>query len=497
MLPNNFFWGGATAANQYEGAYDEDGKGLTLVDVFTGGSNKQPRMVTFVMPDGTRGKVSKYEPLPNGAKRTVFEDCYYPNHHASDFYHHYKEDIALCAEMGFKMFRMSIAWSRIFPKGIEATPNQKGLNFYRAVFEELKKYDIEPLVTIHHFDTPLYIEEELGGWNNREIIQLYTKYCDVIFNEYKDLVKYWLTFNEINLPLALNFIVKEMTKERKQEIFQQMHYQYVASARAVKLGKSINPNFIFGCMIAAVISYPETCDPKDIMLDRLRWEQAIFYSGDIQCFGEYPVYSKKLHGDVTLDISKDDLIDLKEGTVDMYTFSYYNSSVTSTHGSEKTAAGNLSIGSKNPYITYSQWGWGEDPDGLQYCLEVLYDRYKRPLMVVENGLGAIDYIEEDGSIQDDYRIEFLSNHIEALKRAVENGVDCIGFTPWGCIDLVSASTGEMRKRYGFVYVDVDDEGNGTYDRIRKNSFYWYQHVIDSNGENLERRIEHGVDYTKL
>ena len=483
-IKKDFYWGGATAANQFEGGFIEGGKGLVKTDVMTGGSAKAPRMVTYVMPDGTTGTVSKYAPLPEGARAAVLDGYYYPNQIAADFYHHYKEDIALMAEMGFRMFRMSIAWSRIFPKGIEEEPNQEGLDFYRNVFEELRRHNIEPLVTIHHFDTPLYLEEEYGGFNNRKTIDLFIKYCDVIFHEYKDLVRYWLTFNEINLPLAFKYVLGDQTKKQEEDTFYMMHNEYLASARAVKLGRSINPDFKFGCMIAAVISYPETCDPKDILMDRERWEQGIFYSGDVHCFGEYPTYAKRMWKGLDIDFPESDLKELKEGTVDFYTFSYYNSSVTATHPIGDSVEGNLTRGAKNPYLKYSDWGWGMDPDGLRYCLEVFYDRYKRPLMVVENGLGAYDNVEADGSIHDDYRIAYLKEHIEALKEAIDNGVDCIAYTPWGCIDLVSASTGEMRKRYGFVYVDIDDEGNGTLNRLKKNSFYWYKKVIESNGEEL-------------
>lgn len=483
MFKKDFFWGGATAANQYEGAWNEDGKGLVLTDALTGGTAKSPRQYTYVMPDGSTGAVSKYGQLPEGAKRKVLDGYYYPNHIASDFYHHYKEDIALFAEMGFKMFRMSIAWSRIYPTGIETKPNQKGLDFYRNVFLELKKYNIEPLVTIHHFDTPLYIEEEMDGFNNRETIDLFIKYCRTIFEEYKDLVRYWLTFNEINLPMALPYIKKDLNEEDKRRLYQQMHYEYVACARAVRLGREINPDFIFGNMIAAVISYPETCDPKDILANRERWEQVIYYSGDVQCFGEYPSFAKRIWKNVKLDITDQDLKDLKEGTVDIFTFSYYNSSLVTTHERKDEVGGNLVRGAKNPYLEYSDWGWGMDPDGLRYCMEVLYDRYRKPLMVVENGLGAVDQIQ-DGRVHDPYRIDYLRKHIKAMDEAIENGVDCIAYTPWGCIDIVSASTGEMRKRYGFIYVDIDDEGKGSLKRMKKDSFDWYKKVIETNGEQL-------------
>lgn len=484
-MNKKFYWGGATAANQYEGAYAEGGRGLVRTDVMTGGSVSSPRMLTYILPDHTAGLAPKWGKVPEGARGTVMDGYYYPNQLGSDFYHRYKEDIALFAEMGFNMFRMSIAWSRIFPKGIEEKPNKEGLEFYRNVFNELKKYNIEPLVTIVHNDIPLYIEEELGGFHNRDTVDLYVKYCKAIFTEFKDLVKYWLPFNEINLPLALPFLKDgyQGIKERKA-IFEMMHNEYLASARAVKLGRSINPEFHFGCMIAAGASYPETCDPNDIYLNRKRWEQTIFYSGDALCFGEYPTFAKKLWKDLDIAFPETDLIELKEGTCDFYSFSYYSSSVTATHVSEDMVSGNLVRGNRNPYLIYSDWNWAMDPLGLKYTLETIYDRYKRPLMIAENGLGAYDTLNEDGTVHDDYRIYYLREHVRAMKEAIADGVDCIAYMPWGCVDLVSAGTGEMRKRYGFVYVDIDDQGNGTLNRYRKDSFYWYKKCVESNGENL-------------
>ena len=422
-----------------------------------------------------------------GAIGEVWPECYYPNQQASDFYHHYKEDIALMGELGFKVFRMSISWSRIFPKGIEKKPNQAGLDFYRKVFLELKKYGIQPLVTILHFDMPLYLEEQ-GGWKNRETIEHYVNYCRTIFEEYKDLVKYWLTINEINIPLAAaSSMCDSMPVCRIQSYYREQHYQLVASAKAVRLGRSIHPGFKFGCMLSAMTSYPYTCDPKDVLLNRHKWEESVFYSGDVMCTGSYPTYAHRIwkQWGIELDFTKQDAQDLRLGTVDMVTFSYYSTSVATTHHHEKDAHGNFVKSAKNPYLHYSQWGWACDPDGLQYLLELLYDRYKLPLMIVENGLGAIDQVESDGCIHDSYRIEYLREHIKAMGRAVENGVRLIGYTSWGCIDLVSASTGEMSKRYGFIYVDRDDEGHGSFQRKKKDSFYWYKRVIASNGTDLE------------
>ena len=486
-IQNDFLWGGATAANQCEGAWNEDGRGMALTDVSIKSDAKTDRQLSYIASDGTYGTVKRGGKIPQGAHYAVLDEYYYPNHKGVDEYHRYKEDIALYAEMGFKVYRMSISWSRLYPTGLEEKPNPLGVEHYRKVFEELKKYNIEPLVTIWHFDTPLYIEEQMNGWNNRETINLFVKFAKTCLEEYKDLVHYWLTFNEINN--SIQFIRNggfELTDADYQEAYQKVHYQLVASAKTVKLAHEINPNNKVGCMICGSTNYPLTCDPKDILLNRHIWEKNIFYCGDVHCFGEYPVFAKRLWNEhnVHLDITEDDKKVLKEGTVDLYSFSYYHTNCVTTHKFTDTVGGNYTKGARNEYLKYSDWGWSLDPDGLEYFMEVIYDRYKRPLMIVENGIGAYDKLEEDGSIHDDYRIDYHRTHIEAMKKAMDNGVDCIVYTTWGCIDLVSSSTGEMSKRYGQIYVDIDDYGNGTLDRSRKDSFYWYKKVIESNGEDL-------------
>ena len=482
----DFYWGGAVAANQCEGAWNVDGRGMARTDVTTGDTVNTPRMVTFIDKDGNKQKLPNHGfKLPEGAHFAVFDDELYPNHDGIDFYHHYKEDIALLKEMGFKMFRLSISWSRIYPTGEEDKPNQAGLDFYRNVFTELRNAGIEPLVSIWHFDTPLALEEKYGDWLDRKYISLYEKYVTTIFNEYKGLVKYWLTFNEINN--TINFLPDNASDEAYQEAYQHLHYQFVASARAVQIGHQIDPENKIGCMICGSTYYPLTSDPEDILFNRSKWEKGIFYCGDVQCKGKYPTYAKRLwkEHNVKLDITEQDLEELKKGTVDMYTFSYYMSQAVTTHENDDAVSGNMSFGVRNPYLEYSDWGWALDPKGLRYYLEMIYDRYEKPLMVVENGLGAYDTVEEDGSIHDNYRIEYYRAHIEEMAKAIEDGVDLIGYTTWGCIDLVSAGTGEMRKRYGFIYVDKHDDGSGTMKRSRKDSFYWYKKVIASQGEDLD------------
>ncbi|MBR4162581.1 MAG: family 1 glycosylhydrolase [Solobacterium sp.] len=481
----DFLWGGAVAANQWEGGWNLDGRGPAMTDVTTGGTVNTPRLITYIDKDGNHGTLTRGQKLPEGAKYAVLPEYHYPNHDAVDGYHHYKEDIALFGEMGFKQFRMSISWSRLFPTGLEEEPVQAGVEFYRDMFKEMRKNNIEPLVTIWHFDTPLYLEEHCGGWLNRETIDHFVRFAKTCFTEYKGLVHNWLTFNEINNTIMF-LSLRENSDEAYQNAYQHLHYQFVASAKAVQVGHAIDPTNQIGCMICGIARYPATCDPKDILANRHGWEQNIFYCGDVQCKGEYGTYAKRLwneHG-VKLDITEEDLEELKKGTVDMYTFSYYMSNLITTHKVSDMVGGNFSLGARNEYLQYSDWGWATDPIGLQYYLEMIYDRYHKPIMVVENGLGAYDTVEEDGSIHDPFRIDYYRVHIEAMDKALENGVDLIGYTTWGCIDVVSAGTGEMRKRYGFIYVDMDDEGKGSMARSRKDSFFWYKKVIASNGEDL-------------
>ena len=473
-FPEGFLWGGATAANQLEGASQEGGKGLNLADVLPGGKVR----LELLMKPGFNYEIdeSKY---------------HYPNHEAIDFYHRYREDIALFAEMGFKVFRMSIAWSRIFPRGDEETPNEEGLAFYDRVFDELHKHGIEPVVTISHYETPLHLIKEYGAWKNRKLIGFFERYARTVFDRYKNKVKYWMTFNEINgathFPLfGLGFSASS-EKARLQESFQGLHHQFVASALAVKIGHEIMPGSQIGCMLVYAPVYAFDCNPENVMY-ALREEQIFnYYCGDVQVRGEYPAFAERYFKEngIKLDIQDGDLKIIKEGTVDYIGFSYYMSRTEKKEKTnEESSSGNIIGGVKNPFLKASDWGWEIDPEGLRISLNKLYDRYQVPLFIVENGLGAKDQVEADGSINDDYRIDYLRDHIKAMAEAIEDGVNLIGYTPWGCIDLVSASTGEMSKRYGFIYVDRHDDGSGTLERSKKKSFFWYKDVIATNGEQL-------------
>lgn len=468
-LAADFLWGGAVAAHQLEGGWQAGGKGLSIADVMTAGANKVPRKIT----DGVQAGEN------------------YPNHSAIDFYHHYKEDIKLFAEMGFNCFRTSIAWTRIFPNGDEAEPNEAGLKFYDDVFAECHKYGIEPVITLSHFEMPYHLVSEYGGWRDRRVIDFFVHFAEVCFKRYRNSVKYWMTFNEINNQMdymndflvatdsGLVFRNNEDAATREALMYQASHYEVVASALAVKMGHQINPDFKIGSMINFTPLYPASAKPADILVAEKMMQRRYWWS-DVQAWGRYPVGMEayfKQHG-LRPDITAEDRIVLQEGTVDYIGFSYYNSMTIAADGASfKIVA--------NPTLETSEWDWPIDPLGLRYALNWLQDRYHLPMMIVENGLGARDKVEADGSIHDPYRIDYLCAHIEQMIKAVnEDGVELWGYTPWGCIDLVSAGTGQMSKRYGFIYVDKDNEGNGILARSRKDSFYWYQKVIQTNGADL-------------
>lgn len=461
---DDFLWGGAVAGNQLEGGWKDGGKGISIADILTAGDNKTPRKIT----DG------------------IVEGEYYPSHEAIDFYHRYPEDIALFADMGFKCFRTSIQWSRIFPKGTEHVPNEEGLMFYDKMFDELIKYGIEPVITLSHFEMP-YELYRLGGFRNHECIEHFLRFAETVMERYKDKVRYWMTFNEINnqadgaedLHVFTNSGITFHEGENRMEVmYQASVHELIASALAVKRGHEINGDFQIGCMIACVPVYPFSCAPGDVFASVKEMDKRFFYS-DVHVRGEIPAYAeaeweqKGYH----IRITEEEKEILRKGTVDYIGFSYYMSKVVASTGDGRC------INKNNPYVEASDWGWQIDPVGLRYMLNILYERYSLPLFIVENGLGAYDKIDQDGKIHDHYRIEYLKQHINEMKKAVEfDGVDVIGYTPWGCIDLVSFGTGEMEKRYGFIYVDKDNNGRGTLKRIKKDSYKWYKQIIASNGE---------------
>jgi len=464
-FPKNFLWGSATAAVQTEGAYNVAGRGLTNLDVMTLGSKQEKRKITD----------------------DFIEGYYYPSMKGSDFYNRYKEDIELLSQMKVNAFRMSISWTRIFPNGDDVNPNEEGLEFYDKVFDELLKHNITPIVTMSHFDVPLGLKK-YGYWAGREVVSFFEKYAKTILKRYKGKVNYWLTFNEINCMSTQPWVAGGINSDDEQLRMSAAYHQFLASALTVKAAHEIDSNNKVGMMYCGHFSYPNSCDPEDV-LHTVEFNHQMMYYIDVQCRGEYPKHQLKRMEriGVVLPIKENDAQLLKEGTVDFISFSYYLTHVTGklTDGIHKGLNG-IQTGYKNPYLEYSQWGWGIDPKGLRFALNELYDRYNLPLMIVENGIGAIDVLNEDKTINDDYRIAYLKSHIRQIKKAIEyDGVPVIGYTTWAAMDLPSLSTGEITKRYGFIYVDADDYGNGTYNRYKKDSFYWYKKVCESNGEELD------------
>lgn len=468
-FPKDFLWGGAVAANQLEGAYNEDGKGLSIQDV---------------MPHGIRGARTA-EPTEDNMKLVGI-----------DFYHRYKEDIKLFAEMGFKVFRTSIAWSRIFPMGDETEPNEKGLQFYDDLFDECHKYGIEPLVTISHYETPLHLAEEYDGWVNRKMIEFYERYVRAIFDRYKDKVKYWLTFNEINSILHAPFmsggINTPADQLSEQDLYQAIHHELVASALATKIGHEMMPGAKIGCMVLSMPTYPLTPSPDDV-IQAMEDDHKNLAFADIHVRGKYPGYMKRYmreHGiEIHFEPGDEEIL---KNTVDFVSFSYYMSCcATADPEKQERGTGNLMGGIPNPTLNASEWGWQIDPKGLRYVLNQFYDRYQIPLFIVENGLGAVDQLVTDElgnkTVNDDYRIDYLREHLLQVEEAIKDGVEVMGYTTWGCIDVVSASTAELKKRYGFIYVDRNDDGTGTLNRYKKKSFDWYKEVIKTNGESLNKK----------
>lgn len=464
-FPDGFLWGGAVSANQCEGAYNEDGKGLSIQDVLPHGL-QTPR---------TEG------PTEDNLKLVGI-----------DFYHRYKEDIKLFAEMGFQIFRTSVAWSRIYPRGDEDTPNEKGLQFYDDLFDECLKYGIEPMVTISHYETPLYLAEHYNGWANRKMIGFYEKYAQTLFDRYGSKVKYWLTFNEINSVLYSPFMSGGINTPKdqltKQELYQACHHELVASALVTKLAHKMIPDAKVGCMILSMPTYPLTPAPEDVLACMDAEHQNDFF-GDVHVRGRYPGYMLRYFREhnITIHMEPEDEEILKN-TVDFVSFSYYMSVCGSADPNQKAGPGNILGGIPNPHLIASEWGWQIDPKGLRYTLNRYYDRYQKPLFIVENGLGAVDRLTEGEkgqlTVLDDYRIDYMKKHLIQVREAIEDGVPVLGYTAWGCIDLVSASSAQLKKRYGFVYVDRNDDGTGTLNRYKKKSFGWYQNVIATNGACL-------------
>ncbi|MBC1483166.1 glycoside hydrolase family 1 protein [Listeria immobilis] len=478
-FPDGFLWGGAVAANQIEGGWNIGGKGLSVADM----ASYKPNL-----------DVKNFLAHMEINSKTISEaindktDKFYPKRRGVDFYHRYKEDLALFAEMGFKTLRLSIAWTRLFPTGEELEPNENGIKFYESLFKEMERLNIKPIVTLSHYEMPVSLSLKYNGWVDRRVISCFTRFSEVCFDRFGKYVKYWLTFNEIDSihrhPFTTAGIIKDKCAagEEEQNIYQALHHQFVASAIVTKIAHEKIPDSQIGCMVTKLMTYPLTCAPLDVELTLKKNLENNFYA-DVQVFGEYPkmiLTDLKKRG-IEITFEKDDLKILKENTVDFVTFSYYMSMAESANPDAERTPGNTVLGVKNPYLTSTEWGWQIDPKGLKISLVELYDRYELPLMIVENGMGAKDELVEN-TVHDSYRIKYFEEHFKQMNEAIGEGVELIGYTSWGPIDLVSAGTSQMSKRYGFIYVDVDDEGNGSYNRYKKDSFYWYKSVIETNGQ---------------
>lgn len=481
-FPEGFLWGGALAGNQCEGAWNVDGKGLSVADVTTYKPKLDPAdyQGAHAITTADVEQAAAFAGTGPYAKRR-----------GNDFYHRYEEDLDLMQEMGFKALRVSIQWTRLFPTGEELEPNQKGVDFYRRLFRAMRERNIEPLVTLHHYEQPLHLAMTRRGWYDRALVDMFVRFCRVCFEEYGQDVKYWLTFNEIDSIFRHPFTTAGIINDQfdglnlEEAIYQALHHQLLAAAQVATLMREMLPDAQMGCMLTRTLRYALTCHPDDQLIAQRANRENYLYS-DVQAFGEYPQWllnewqRKGFH----IVMADGDLADIRKGVVDFISFSYYMSMVsTRDDSSMQKVSGNLISGAKNPYLEVTEWNWQIDPQGLRFSLIDIYDRYRRPLWIVENGVGAVDKFE-DGTVHDPYRVEYFRQHITEIGRAISDGVDLMGYAPWGCVDIVSMSSCQMSKRYGFVYVDADDEGNGTYDRFRKQSFYWYQRVIATNGAEL-------------
>lgn len=480
-FPKTFLWGAASSASQYEGGYNVDGKGLTVADVITGGSKNYKRKITYKTKQDNSKHYSDVGgfwgslTIPKDGIPAVFSDEFYPSHDSTKGYEKIEEDLLNLKELGINCYRMSISWARIFPNGDDEVPNQKGLEFYRNIFVKCQEFGIKPIVTLYHYDLPLALTIKYGGWKNRKLIELYEKYAKTVMSEYIDLVEYWITFNEINSVIVESFKNAGMLSESPQDFAQAAHNELVASARAVRCAHQISSHLKVGCMVAYTLGYAKTCNPEDKLEEYMRSREYNFFL-DVQCHGVYPNYklTEYQRNKICLDTCDQDWLDLKEGCVDYISFSYYSTGVISTNYIDKESK----MGPENPFIKNTAWGWGIDPIGLRISLNQLFEHYRKPLLIVENGLGSDDTVDEDGCVHDDYRINYIQSHISEIEKAIVlDGIDVIGYTVWATVDFISLGTGEIKKRYGLIYVDRDDQHKGTFNRIKKDSFYWYQSFL--------------------
>jgi 6-phospho-beta-glucosidase len=480
-FPDGFLWGGAIAANQTEGAWNVDGKGPSVADVAMYRPKLDPKdYAAHHAVSAASIKAALADP----------DDTHYPKRRGIDFYHRYREDLALFAELGLKVLRVSIAWTRLYPTGEETEPNEAGIAYYQALFTEMRRLGIEPLVTLSHYESPVALSVKYNGWADRRVVELFARFTLTCFERFGSLVNRWLTFNEIDSVIRHPFTSAGIIPENcpdgvEAACYAALHHQYLASAIATEQCHRLIPGSQVGCMLTKLTTYPRTCAPEDVAATQRKNLENLWF-GDVHVFGEYPRLMRgaiEAKG-IALPIQPGDEELLRAHPVDFVSFSYYQSSTESVDPNAERTPGNTILGVKNPYLPSSEWGWQIDAVGFRISLIELYDRYRKPLFVVENGIGAIDEVTERGEIHDPYRIAYFREHFAQMKQAVAQGVDLLGYTSWGTIDLISASSSQISKRYGFIHVDQDDLGAGTGDRRRKDSFWWYQKVIATNGDEL-------------
>ena len=470
-FPENFMWGGAVAANQLEGAWNEGGKGLCIADI------NEFRDDIAIEKKGNEELTRAYIKEAVDSKEKVF-----PKRHGIDFYHTYKEDLKLLAGLGLKTFRTSINWSRIFPNGDDKEPNEAGLKFYDDLFDEILKNGMEPMITVSHYEMPLNLTMNYKGWYSREVIDFFVKYCNTVFDRYAGKVKYWILVNQINLIGHESFnhlgVAEDVVEDLRSAKYQAVHNEMVACARATKYAHEHHPEMQIGMMLCGGPDYPASCKPED-MLATLKHNQMEYFFADVLLRGKYPGYAFRFFEDqgIHVEFGEQDEEDFKN-TADFFSFSYYYTQVCSQESYEK---GNDVY--RNKELPANPWGWTIDPVGFRILLNEFYDRYQKPIYVTENGVGYYDKLE-DGQVHDDYRVDYYREHIRQMKEAIRDGVDVRGYYAWGPIDIISCSSSEMSKRYGFIYVDLDDYGKGTGKRIKKDSYAWMQKVIASGGEDL-------------
>ncbi|KAB2331085.1 glycoside hydrolase family 1 protein [Bacillus mesophilum] len=471
-FPKDFLWGAASAAYQVEGAWDKDGKGPSVWDVFVRNEG-----VTY---KGTNGDV------------------------AVDHYNRYKEDVALMAEQGLKTYRFSIAWSRIYPTG-NGEVNEKGLQFYDDLIDELLKYNIEPMITLYHWDIPQSLMDQYGGWESRQVIEDFNEYAITLYKRYGDRVKYWISLNEQNYFISYGYetaLHPPAVKDRKR-MYAANHIANLANAKVIQSFRKYVPDGKIGPSFAYKPYYPVDSNPQNILAFENSEDLNNYYWMDMYAWGRYPVTAWKFleENGLAPEIEEGDFELLASAKPDFMGVNYYRTTtveenpkdggvdigvknVTGKKGSTKhSGMPGMFKTTNNPHVESTNWDWDIDPQGLRIGLRRIATRYQLPVLITENGLGEFDALEEGDVVNDDYRIDYLKSHIQAIQDAMSDGVEVLGYCAWSFTDLLSWLNG-YQKRYGFVYVNREEDDEKDLRRIKKKSYHWYKEVIAENGENL-------------